>query len=101
MAESSGEEALRTCVAWYLGWVHVCWVWPFVEIVQGVLLDVRAYCGFCQSCRQGRVLNERKNIGEYCIDLWVRGMSLVRRPGSCVVSYSCFHVVGLGSVPGQ
>jgi len=101
VAESSREEALRTCVAWSLGWVCVWWVWSFVEILQGVLLDICVYCGFCRSCRLGRVLNEWEDIIEYPIDLEVRRIPLLHWPGSCIVSCSCFQVVSLGPVPGQ
>jgi len=101
VAESLGEEALRACIVWCPRWVSVWRVWSFVEILHVVLLDVRAYCCFCQSCRLGRVLNEWEDVVEYSINLEVRGVSLVRRPGSCIVACSCFQVVGLGSIPGQ
>ena len=48
VAESSGEEALRACIVWCSGWVGVRGVWSSLEILQGVLLDVRAYCWFCR-----------------------------------------------------
>jgi len=76
-------------------------VWSFVEILQGVLLDIRTYWWFCQSCRLSHVLNKWDDIVEYSIDLEVRDVSLVRHPGSCVVACSCFQVVSLESAPGQ
>jgi len=76
-------------------------VWSFVEILQGVLLDIRLYCWFCRSCRLGCILNEWEDVVEYSIDLEVRSVSLVRRPGSCIVACFCFQVVGLRSIPGQ
>jgi len=71
VAESSGEEALRACVVGCLRGVCVWWVWSFVKILQGVLLDVCVYCAFCRSCWLGCVLNEREDIIEYSIDLEV------------------------------
>jgi len=44
VAESSGQEALRACIVWCLGWVSVWGVRSLVEILQSVLLDVRAHC---------------------------------------------------------
>jgi len=69
VAEFSGEEALRACVVWCPKWVGVWRVWSFVEIPQGVLLDVRAYCWFCRSCQLVCVLNEWEDVVEYSIDL--------------------------------
>jgi len=101
VAESSGEKALRACIVWCPGWVGVWGVRSLVEILQVVLLDVRTYCWFCWSYWLSCVLNEWEDIVEYSIDLEVRGVSLIRRPGSGVVACSCFPVVDLGSVPGQ
>jgi len=69
VAESSGEEALHAWIVWCPRWVGVWWVWSFVEILQGVLLDVCAYCWLCRSCRLGCVLNEWEDVVEYSIDL--------------------------------
>ena len=47
------------------------WVWPFVEVLQGILLDIRPYCKFYQLCQLGCVLNEWEDIVVYSIDLEV------------------------------
>jgi len=76
-------------------------VWSLVEILQGLLLDERSPCRFRRSSWLFCILNEWEDIVEYSIDLEVRSVPLVCCPGLCVVTCSCFQVVGLGSVPVQ
>jgi len=101
VAESSGEEAFRTCIGWCTRWVTVWEVWSSVEILQSILLDECSYCGFQASSWLFYVLNECEDIVEYSIDLEVRSMPLVHCPRSCIVACSYLQVVGLGSVPVQ
>ena len=71
VAESSGEETFRACVVWCPGWVGVLGIWSSVEILQGVLLDERWYCGFRGSSWLFCIFNEWEDIVEYSVDLEV------------------------------
>jgi len=71
VAESSWEEALRACVVWCPGWVCLWGVCFSVEILLGVLLDERSYCGFRGSSWLFCILNEWENMVEYSVDFEV------------------------------